>query len=539
VLLDLEVAHRLDDRSPPFDSGTPGFVSPQQVARQRPARSDDVHSLGALILMTITGLEPRRPSFAAPTDRVRQWTALTGGADPRIVELAACCLDEKAARRPPLDEVRGVLADGLASPAGVRLGRRTYSIEDAPDVKQALRGLLQHTLADSAGLWLSEPFERHRTAAGVLPGRHELRRSANRGVSGVLYVLGRLARFGYRTQEGTDRAGRAAEWLLADERVADSGMPGLHFGDAGVAVALAEAAAGGLVDRAPRVEMFVRRALEGVLDWPDLTHGAAGQGIAALYCGDRLGDPGLSALSARCADYLIKEQLPGGHWTWPADAPFSLKGTWTGFAHGVAGITYFLAEYAHRFHDAAAERAWRRGVAWLLRRADRGSVSMTWPNRTGEPDRWVWWCHGSVGIAILFLRLYEQTGEDRFADVARRALRVHAPAFLTDNLSQCHGQAGVGEVCLEAGRVLGERQWHQRAQSVRDTLWNLRRSSRSGASTWLVEGGVGVVPTADLMVGVAGIVHFFLRSSLSGARMGPPLLLDPIGAGGSDSRARR
>ena len=93
----------------------------------------------------------------------------------------------------------------------------------------------------------------------------------------------------------------------------------------------------------------------------------------------------------------------------------------------------------------------------------------------------------------------------------------------------CHGQAGVGEVYLEAARVLGDRHWHQRAQAVWDALWNLRWSSRNGASTWLVEGAN--VPTADLMVGSAGIVHFLLRASLSGERMGPPLLLDPIDRG--------
>lgn len=536
-LLDLELAHRLDDPSPPFDSGTPGFVSPQQLARRRPTTADDVHALGALILLTLTGLDPRRPRFAGPNDRVHQWTALTAGAAPRIVEIAARCLDRKAESRPSLAEVREiVVAESSASSAADRSDRAAAGATAGPRahthtraVTQGLHGLLRHTLANSAGLWLSQPFERHPGRVGTVKAPYELRRSANRGVAGVLYVLGRLARFGHRTPEATDRARRAAAWLLAGHGAPDSGMPGLHFGDAGVAVALAEAAAGDLVKRSARLDSFVRSALDGVVDWPDLTHGAAGQGIAALYCADRLGDRSLSSLSARSADYLIRSQRPAGHWAWPDQAPSSTKGTWTGFAHGVAGITYFLAEYARRFSDAAAERAWRRGAAWLLRRADRSGSSMTWPNRIGEPDRWAWWCHGSIGISLLFLRLHEQTGEARFAEVAQRALRVHPPAFLAENLSQCHGHAGAGEAYLEAARVLGGRQWHRRAHAVRDTLWNLRRSSRNGASTWFVEGAE--VPTADLMVGGSGIVHFLLRASLAGAHMGPPLLLDPIATG--------
>jgi hypothetical protein len=136
-----------------------------------------------------------------------------------------------------------------------------------------------------------------------------------------------------------------------------------------------------------------------------------------------------------------------------------------------------------------------------------------------------------VGIAALFLRLHEQTGEARFADVARRALSVHPPGFLAVNLSQCHGYSGVGDVYLEAGRVLDSRRWTRRAEAMRDVLWALRRSSTSGGSTWLVESPS--VATADLMVGCGGIVHFFLRASLPAAGIGLPLLLDPLEGTGS------
>ena len=70
----------------------------------------------------------------------------------------------------------------------------------------------------------------------------------------------------------------------------DAGMPGLHFGEAGVAVALSEAIDAGLLARTELVNAFLHKALAGPLDWPDLTHGAAGQGVASLYCADRLSD---------------------------------------------------------------------------------------------------------------------------------------------------------------------------------------------------------------------------------------------------------
>jgi class IV lanthipeptide synthase len=530
-LIDLEIAHRLDDPSTPFDAGTPGFVSPQQRARHVPAPADDVHAIGGLLIMALTGLDPQRAQFAAPEDRARQWSAFSGKIDAPLAELAARCLEASASQRPPLQEIRSVLQErrdavatrALASPSDqfVPLVRAGCN----PAVDAGLRGLLDQVPSVADGLWLSRAFDSDHGPHGATGGRFEMRRGTNRGVSGVLYVLGRLARFGHRTSTGSARARRAAAWLLSGAAAPDSGMPGLHFGDAGVSVALAEAVAGGIVDPSADALAFIARALRGRIDWPDVTHGAAGQGLAALLCADRLGDESLAPLATRCADFLLDAQRPSGAWLWPSSTGAPTRGTWTGFAHGVAGITYFLAEYARRTNDRAADRAWRSAVHWLLRQATRTQRTMSWPNRTGAPDRWSWWCHGSTGISLLFLRLFEWTREARFADAARRALNVHPRAVMAENLSQCHGLAGLGEAYLEAARVLDDRRWVERAQHVCTVLWNLRRAKR-GSATWLVEGVEA--PTADLMVGAGGVVHFLLRCSQFTGAMGAPLLLDPI-----------
>jgi len=313
---------------------------------------------------------------------------------------------------------------------------------------------------------------------------------------------------------------KTAGWLSRDRGAPDSRMPGLHFGEAGVSVALSEAIAGGLLARTSSRLATICDGLNGVLDWPDLTHGAAGQGLAALYCGDRLRDAAICGLANRCADYLLKSQRPDGSWAWP------LGSSLTGFAHGVAGITYFVAEHARRTGDPAAERAWRRASEWLLGQSEVVDNALMWPIGVGSSDRWRWWCHGSVGIAVLYLRLYEQTGERRFADVARRALYVHSPSFLAPNLSQCHGYSGVGETYLEAHRVLGDPEWKLRADNVERALWGLRHTKDDNAAVWFVE--TPQVATADLMVGVGGVVHFLLRASRRQSPIGLPLLLDPL-----------
>src|SRR5207253_2574613 len=101
-----------------------------------------------------------------------------------------------------------------------------------------------------------------------------------------------------------------------------------------------------------------------------------------------------------------------------------------GFAHGAAGILYFLAEYAAVSGDKTVNARFETGVERLLARASRDSQSSAyeWPYSDTDPVKWKWWCHGSPGIALLFLRLFERFRDHRYADIARDALRQHPPA---------------------------------------------------------------------------------------------------------------
>ncbi len=194
----------------------------------------------------------------------------------------------------------------------------------------------------------------------------------------------------------------------------------------------------------------------------------------------------------------------------------------TGFAHGVAGIVYFLAEYSARTGDLHAKNAGLGGADWLVRNA-RTSLRrdvLEWPTREGAEDVWRWWCHGSPGIALAWLKLFERYGDRAHADLAVKSLRWHPRDVRHSNLSVCHGLSGLGEIYLEAARVLENREWLARAEQVGHTLIQLARPGQHGV-VWLAEDGL--IPTADLMVGCSGIAHFLLRLGADG-RLSFPLL---------------
>jgi serine/threonine protein kinase len=536
-LLDLELAHRADDATPAFGLGTSGFMSPAQENGEPPTYADDVYALGCVMTLLLTGLDPRRVLFANESHRVRQLRELTNGAPLSLIQKIAECTDADPSARPSLASVKAVTrqyisagADGIARLVGnakpfIQNSRHTPKpLAYEKFISGARQGLLDSAIKDEvSGLWLSVESSDSRVGRGSF----YLRRDAHKGVAGVVYLLGRLARFGHGTEAERDRVQQAVRWLLTSEDAQNAPLPGLYFGEAGVAVAIVEAIAGHLIDRNAQIDAFLSTALSGELDWPDITHGAAGQGVAAIYCADRLQDVSLLGLSHRCANYLIESQKPDGSWEMPPGVDGMSGETLTGFAHGVGGIVYFLSEYAQRVGSVEASRSWEAGAAWLIDQAISGEdgQALEWHYSNAHRDRWKWWCHGSPGIALTFLRLYEHTKNGVYAEVAMKALRAHPSDIRYPNLSECHGLSGLGEIYLEAGRVLGDRQWTERADVIAKILCHLGRETDRGSVSWLVENAD--VATADLMVGSGGPIHFLLRRAMSAEQLGFPLLLDP------------
>ncbi len=530
-LLDLELTHAVDDISPAFVVGTPGFMSPQQEAFMPPAFTDDIYALGCVMITFLTGLPPHLFLFIGEGQIANRLLELVNGDLKELIDIIARCVKFNPQERPDLLTIKAALRNSKSD-----LLCQGEIISNFPKgqflhnlILKAQQGLLNDAIAEpKTGLWLSSSVSNVSHSDINVSQFYELRRSTNIGVAGVVYLLSRLARFGYATAATRFRIQTALQWLLANDEAPDKQLPGLHFGEAGVAVALAEAIASGSIERNPQIDAFLFQALSGKLDWHDITHGAAGQGIAVLYCSDRLQESAFLQLAHRCADYLIETQKQDGSWQVPPGVDNMSGQTLTGFAHGVSGIVYFLAEYARRFGSQPAEQAWQAGANWLFEQAilTADQQGLEWYYSDVRQETWQWWCHGSPGIALTFLRLYELTQNETYAQIATHALQTHPIDIRYRNLSQCHGLSGLGEIYLEAARVLGEEKWLERANNIAHTLFNLRRETNTGSVTWLVENLHQ--PTADLMVGVSGIIHFFLRLYFQGENISFPLLLDPL-----------
>jgi Lanthionine synthetase C-like protein/HopA1 effector protein family len=310
-------------------------------------------------------------------------------------------------------------------------------------------------------------------------------------------------------------------------RAAESGSigsGGLYLGADGVAVAAMRVAAA-LDDEetAAAARMLVARTLASAAgkDDFDLLSGTAGSVVAALQL--EAVDPRMRGLAVTLGNALVarsRVSKAGRSWAPPAGPR---QADLTGLSHGAAGAALALLElYAAtgqgRFR-AAAEEAFAYERHWF------DAAAQNWPDlreqprstrpRDGRLRCLTFWCHGAAGIAISRLRAFEILGDPRYRAEAETALRTTAAALdsgfagWAGDFSLCHGLAGNADILHWATSRLKVSDAGRLSAIPAAVAAAGSEQYGNGRRDWPCGLGAGASP--GLMVGLAGIGHFYLR----------------------------
>jgi len=270
--------------------------------------------------------------------------------------------------------------------------------------------------------------------------------------------------------------------------------------------------------------LVTKAAAEGrpLTPWRDIIEGEAGILLVLL----RVGEPDDAAAAATSvADQLIDQAiwidgLPD--WYPHADHPQFLPN----FSHGLSGIGFALAAAARPLGRPdllnLAELAGRRLVG-LGQRPD-GTIAVPHSFPPADPEFTVsyGWCHGPVGTLRLFElldRLSPGRGWDGYAEAATQAVRRSGlpdrlyPGFW-DNLGQCCGTAGVGEMALDRYQRSGDPSWLAWAAELAADVLARRTADSSGVRWSNTEHRASppeLEPAVGFMQGAAGIAAWLLR----------------------------
>lgn len=341
------------------------------------------------------------------------------------------------------------------------------------------------------------------------------------GTSGIALFLARLHKATGEPLFRRTALGALEQTLSRLDKLVPPFRIGVYSGLTGVAYALAQCAA--LLGEDRFRDAAARAARELMADeiHPealDVVAGSAGAIPVLLGLSSLLGNGELPDLARRHGENLLataRRQGDACSWmTLPPDG--TQTPDLTGFSHGTAGIGWGLLELAKATgedrYGEAAEGAFR------YERRFFSPQHGNWPDfRGSQPGYSLAWCHGAPGIALSRARAFRLTGSEeakREAAVAinttEMGVRQSLAYGVASDFSLCHGLAGNAECAAVSARILGN---GAGTGAERDLArFGIERYHNDRAPWPCGVPGGGENPS--LMLGLAGIGHFYLRLAL-------------------------
>ncbi|MGH8903338.1 MAG: class IV lanthionine synthetase LanL [Egibacteraceae bacterium] len=500
-------------------AGTPGYGAPEQLEGEPPAVEADYYSLGATICFVVTGDTPYfledTPKARPLRERLAEWLAVRSKAldipaDIRMLILGL--MDDEPERRWTTPEARNALAvvrkpsvqatrTRSSSRRGLERNNERLSDEQWRHAVDGIVGYLLASMSSTDGdrLW---PVSCAHGAPDPC--------TVQLGAAGVVGVLTRYFELtgDQRLPEAIATAGR---WIAQRLRADAKRPPGLYFGEAGIAWSLYEAGRGIGDDWLTEQSLALADTLPVSWSNPDLTHGTAGIGLTFLHLWLRTSNEEFIERAGKSADTLIalaSEEEGGLIWGTPAAFDSRLAGgRYYGFAHGTAGVGYFLLTMALATgRSDCLALACRAGETLLANVTVEDGVAL-WGAGPGDDTTAPYWCHGSAGIGSFLTRLHRASGDDRFGQMAHMSVQAVMENAWRGVLGQCHGLAGNGEFILDMVETVDDQHYEGMAHQLARVIF-ASRAYRQDRVVFPDERGGFNATWSD---GVSGILAFLLR----------------------------
>lgn len=468
---------------------TPGYSSASQRRNEPGKTGDDYFSLGMTIFHALTGLDPVMIDQDPETNVARTLSCLVAvcGAEAPILTIVRKLLDADV-------NVQAEALHLLRASTTLETKRRPAVVSPGPP----LAALFQHTLdavVDHANVFLAENLG----SRGLPPPI-----TAYDGIAGIVMEL---AQYPEAFPTAHELAKTAA---LIVENVKTPAA--LMYGRMGISLAIRCIA--NATDDA-----HLQQAAEDILPGKDdvaneqrvdVTHGLAGLGIGYLAFAAMAPDPGhYRALAGQCAQrILLDEGMIDEHLgALPVGNPAHGISVAAGFAHGRAGIAYFLLTHgAQSGHDESLRQA-RKLIDGLAVLAPGLAAQAQSPLARPMAASW---CQGLAGIGTTLVRGASYFDDENLLEAARTAATgCLALVPRVPLVTQCCGLAGIGEFLLDLANETDDIHYRQDALGILDSM--LIRSGGSKTAPSFPDSSMATNSPA-WATGTSGVLSFLRRT---------------------------
>ncbi|MDF2663091.1 MAG: Lanthionine biosynthesis protein LanM [Paenibacillus sp.] len=239
----------------------------------------------------------------------------------------------------------------------------------------------------------------------------------------------------------------------------------------------------------------------------DLMAGSAGISIGALRLYEATGERQALGLAVRCGEHLLSRKVvsPGGA-GWPSELTEGRM--LAGFSHGASGYAYAFSELFRVTGDERFLQTAREAVRYersLFAPGEGNWLDLRSDARTDRNP--VYWCHGAPGIVLSRILTGRVCGDDRFEEEIGVGLRTTLARWRGSSSVLCHGDMGNLDVLLTAAL-------ERKDDGLRQAVYERASLALGDAekNDWLCDVPPGAF-SPGLMTGLAGIGYALLRLS--------------------------
>lgn len=481
-LIDFEGAFFTEKADLPGETtATAGYISPRRLQGQAPSFADDYYALGSTLYSVILPVQALFPSNPEAERRFLDVIARDFDLPPEVGEAIFSLLAGEVQRASSV--LIGLAAEIGARDVHLRLGAEAGIT--VAEVERVIAGVKDHLLASADvsredRLW---PADYRVFTTNPL--------NLGYGALGTALFLSEI--LGGLPENVRD-------WIASRPIDTERYPPGLFVGLSGVAWALDEL---GESERALHA-MDLACSSPLLHQGTDIFYGNAGVGLACLYFWSRTRQERFLAQARAIAAALMATAATD------PDGPYWLNAGahYYGFAHGGAGIAFFLLKLHQATRDPQYLEQGKAALEYEIQRAvEERDGSMTWPR--SATDSWIspYWRFGASGFGSVLIRYAVALGDERYRILAEKAARYAAVRF-TVFPGQFVGLSGMGEFLLDMYHFIRDPSYLQDAWRLAEGVLMFRIERPQGI---LFPGDELIRLTTDYGTGSAGIGLFLLR----------------------------
>jgi lantibiotic modifying enzyme len=255
----------------------------------------------------------------------------------------------------------------------------------------------------------------------------------------------------------------------------------------------------------------------------DIISGNAGTGLFLLYLADRWKDDSVLDMAKKVGDRLTVIGVPAGDGVkWAMDPRYPRL--MPNFSHGTAGIAYFLASLYRMAKEQKYLDGALAGARYLqsVARTDDDGCLIFHHEPEGEDLFYLGWCHGPVGTARLFYRLFQITEDREWMEWVEKGARGILDSGIPDrevpgfwnNAGICCGSAGVAEFFLSLYEITEKQEYLDFAAKLTEQIRGKATADENGMRWVHAEHRSRpefLQAQTNLMQGAAGIGLWLLR----------------------------